>query len=251
MLLLSISVLWSGVDAVSAEAGSGFTAPEAGETLSGVVEVIGTAVHPAFLRYELAFREEAAPERGWIVFAEGGVPVVNSTLAVWDTTVGRDIGAPVFPDGRYQLRLRVVKTDYNYDEYFLTDLSVFNAGPTPTPTADETAIAATAAANNVAATLPPASAGGFQAPTPLPSLTPFPTLTPQATAVRPAVATVAGAGSEEGGLLGDLAQADAGRVSESFWLGVRLTAGVFGLFLGYLLLRALVRRLWRKAWRRE
>ena len=48
--------------------------------------------------------------------------MLNGPLAIWDTTVGREINAPVWPDGRYRLRLRVVRTDYNYDEYFVTDL---------------------------------------------------------------------------------------------------------------------------------
>ncbi|HUM70715.1 MAG TPA: hypothetical protein PLK31_17945, partial [Chloroflexota bacterium] len=99
------------VGRVTAQA-NGITAPAAGETLSGVVTVMGTAVHPEYLRYELAFLNEANQSAGWIVFAEGSQPVTNGVLAIWDTTIGQNVGAPVFPDGRYQLRLRVVKTDY-------------------------------------------------------------------------------------------------------------------------------------------
>ena len=253
LLFLSIGLLGSRGEPLHAQSGSGFTTPEPGDTLSGVVIVNGTAVHPDFLRYELAFLEEAALGRGWIVFAEGSAPVNDNTLAVWDTAVGQGISAPVFPDGRYQLRLRVVKTDYNYDEYFLTDLLIINSGPTPSPTPDETALAATGAANLLQPTLP--AAGGqnsFQQPTPLPSLTPFPTPTALATAARPtAVGGPADSMDEDSGLLQDLAAVETARVSAGFWQGVRLTAAIFGAFFAYLLLRMLLRRLWRVVWQQR
>ena len=72
-----------------------------------------------------------------MVFAEGDRPVVNGSLAIWDTTVGYPSN-PVFPDGVYHLRLRVVRQDYNYDEYFVNNLVVSNAmTPTPTETATQ------------------------------------------------------------------------------------------------------------------
>ena len=252
LLILSIILLSGRWQWVQGQGGSGFSTPEPGETLTGVVTVTGTAVHPEFLRYELAFSEESNPVRGWIVFAEGSAPVVNGTLAVWDTAVGQDIGAPVFPDGGYTLRLRVVKTDYNYDEYFLADLFLVNTGPTPTPTPDETALAVTAAANAAQPTLPAAGDSSFQQPTPLPSLTPFPTPTAQATAARPTA--VGGAVPEDGaggGLLDELAAADTDRVAQGFWQGVRSTGLLFAAFFAYLLLRTLLRRLWQIAWRRH
>jgi hypothetical protein len=225
---------------------SGITEPAGGDTVSGVVVVRGTAVHPDYLRYELAFLQESNPEAGWIVFAEGNQEVVNGTLAVWDTTVGRDIGAPIFPDGRYQLRLRVVKRDYNYDEYFVTNLTV--AGDQPTPTATQPA--ATAAAGQVEATsIAPEGTSSFQQPTPLPSLTPFPTPTPPAT--PPAVVS---AGPEEeggsGGVLGALAAVETSRFSRAFWRGAMLTGVIFAAMALYLLLRAAGRRLWRYTWTR-
>jgi len=229
---------------------NGINSPAAGETISGVVTVTGTAVDPNYLRYELAFLNEANPGAGWIVFAEGSQPVNNSTLAVWDTTVGQNVGASVFPDGRYQLRLRVVKTDYNYDEYFVRDLSISNAGPTPTPTPDETALAVTATAGEAGS--PQASesegdSGIFNPPTPLPSLTPFPTLTPQATPVS-LTSGVPTPTAVEGGVMGQLESVDTSQFGHAFWGGVRLTVLIFGLFAAYLLLRSVGRRLWRRYW---
>lgn len=243
--LLLTAVSRSG--AVLAQTGSGITAPAPGETIAGVVEVRGTAVHPEYLRYELAFANQATGS-DWIVFAEGSQPVVDGVLAVWDTTVGQAIGAPVFPDGRYQLRLRVVKTDFNYDEFFVTDLIIQNEGPTPTPTPDETAVGLTATA------VVPAQPSGsddssFQQPTPLPSLTPFPSPTPPPTAVggTPAAPQAVDA-ADEGGLLGQLEAVQTDRVGSAFWLGIRLTLGLFLIAAGYLLLRWAGRRLWHIYW---
>lgn len=239
------------VGRVTAQA-NGITAPAAGETLSGVVTVMGTAVHPEYLRYELAFLNEANQSAGWIVFAEGSQPVTNGVLAIWDTTIGQNVGAPVFPDGRYQLRLRVVKTDYNYDEYFVTNLTINNAGPTPTPTPDETALAVTTTAVSPGA---PGSTqqteGGtavFSPATPLPSLTPFPTPTPPATPQSLTGGLLPTATPGSGGVLGQLETVDTGQFGRAFWGGVRLTAVIFGLMAAYLLLRSLGRRLWRRFW---
>ena len=111
--------------AVSAQASNGITSPDSGEIVAGVVLVKGTAAHPNFLRYELAFRNFSRPGSDWIVFSQGDRQVISDTLAVWDTTVGREV-APIYPDGAYQLRLRVVRNDYNYDEFFVSDLIVLN-----------------------------------------------------------------------------------------------------------------------------
>lgn len=247
-LMLSFVVLMGQVPGTAAQTpDSGIREPADGDTVSGVVVVRGTAVHPDYLRYELAFLQESNPEAGWIVFAEGSQEVINGTLAVWDTTVGRDIGAPVFPDGRYQLRLRVVKLDYNYDEYFVTNLTVSSDQPTPTGTPSPTnpAPAAPVELTSIA----PEVTSSFQQPTPLPSLTPFPTPTPPATP-----AGIATAGPEEdggsGGVLGTLAAIETGRFSRAFWQGVLLTGAIFAVMVLYLLLRAAARRLWRLMWTR-
>ena len=232
-----------------AQAVAGFTQPVSGETVTGVVEVRGTAVHPDYLRYELAFLQQDVPGAEWIVFAEGAEPVSDGVLAVWNTTVGREIGAPVFPDGRYQLRLRIVKNDFNYDEYFVTDLIIQNEGPTPTPTPDETAVALTA--TSAAVTIVPTgnSESSFQQPTPLPSLTPFPTPTPPPTVVGGTPASPLSGGPEtSGGLLNQLEEVETSRVSTAFWLGIRLTAWLFMAAALYLLLRWGGRRLWHLSW---
>jgi hypothetical protein len=232
-----------------AQNSSGITSPASGETVVGVVEVRGTAVHPDYLRYELAFLQQDVPGAEWIVFAEGDEQVMDGVLAIWNSTVGREFNAPVFPDGRYQLRLRVVKTDYNYDEYYVSDLLIQNDGPTPTATPDEMAVSLTATA--AAAPLQPTGSTGnsFQQPTPLPSLTPFPTPTPPPTVVggtpTPSQSEI---DERDGGLLGQLEAAETNRVGAAFWLGIRITAVLFLLAALYYLLRLGGRRLWHIYW---
>ncbi len=253
LIWLALTFLALGVlrqpTAVFAQASSGITEPAPGETLSGIIEVRGTAVHPEYLRYELAFLRQGVPGAEWIVFAEGAEQVTNGVLAVWDTTVGRAVGSPVFPDGRYQLRLRVVKTDFNYNEYFVTDLVIQNDGPTPTPTPDETAVALTVTAAAIPAQPTGSSDSSFQQPTPLPSLTPFPTPTPPPTVVgaTPTALSIDD-GSGEGGLIGQLEAVETSQVGNAFLLGIRLTAGLFLAAGLYLLLRWVGRRVWHFYW---
>jgi hypothetical protein len=239
-----IWLLLTGREAAAQPSANGITAPEVDTEVSGVVTVQGTAVHPNFLRYELAFRREDGAETDWIVFAEGSQPVIDGTLAVWDTTVGRDIGAPVFPDGRYRLRLRVVRADYNYDEYYVSGLEVANgeaATPAETPRPVETA-----AATAVFITPTP----GQARPTPIPSLTPFPTLTPPPTVARPATAE-ATLTPPPRGVLPRLLAAPVGRIGRAFRLGIQVAVGIFLLFFAYLAARGVARRLWRAFWSRR
>jgi hypothetical protein len=228
-----------------AQAGNGVTSPAPGDTISGIVLVEGTAADPTFLRYELAFFYEGNPGAGWIVFAESDQPVVGGTLAVWDTTVGRNVGAPVFPDGVYQLRLRVVKADYNYNEYFASGIIVSNddATPTPTPGGESTAPAAT-----------PTSPGGpTQTALPLdilPTLTPFPTPSRPATPVNELAAADLnnndpGSSADEPGLIERVTSIDTTQFGRAFWQGTKISAYLFVALFAYLLLRSVWRRLWR------
>lgn len=222
--------------------GNGISDPPAGAVVSGVVIVRGTAAHSSFLRYELAFLNEGNTAAGWIVFADGDTPVRDGTLALWDTAVGRSTGAPVFPDGSYQLRLRVVRNDYNYDEYFVTGIVVSNDEPTPTPTPE-----------SVPTSLPVASAtpvsaedAGLAVPAVLPTLTPFPTPSPVPTVAGQTVLTVSEEdGDAPGGLLAEWQALDHSQFGRAFWRGAGVAAAAFGLLGLYLIVRHLVRLLWR------
>lgn len=229
-----------------AQGSNGISSPAPGDTVAGIVIIEGTAADPSFLRYELAFFYEGNPGAGWIVFAEGDQAVVGGTLAVWDTTVGGNVGAPVFPDGVYQLRLRVVKADYNYNEYFASGITVSNgdATPTATPGGEATPAAQT-----------PTSVGGpTQTAVPLdilPTLTPFPTPSRPAT---PAGGQAGAAGPTEGdggngdnepGLIERVTTIDTSQFGRAFWQGAMISAYLFAILAGYLLIRTVGRRLWR------
>jgi hypothetical protein len=223
---------------------NGITEPARNDVLTGIVLIRGSATDPDFLRYEVAFLREGGPADNWIVFAQGDQQVIDDTLAVWDTTVGLPTN-PVFPDGSYRLRLRVVRTDYNYDELFVAGVTVANGTVTPTGLAGNAVRNGTPVRPGVtvlAATLQ--SRSGV-----LPTLTPFPTPSPPATpenvSLGPGEAANGADSGRGGGLFGQLSSVDTGQFGRAFLMGVRLVAIAFGILAAYLLLRAILRRLWR------
>ena len=242
-VLLGLWGVWWWMTPVLAQvAGNGIQSPAAGDVVAGIVAIQGSAADPNFLRYELAFRRESPPGGDWIVFAESDTPVNNATLALWDTTVGRNANAPVFPDGVYQLRLRVVRQDYNYDEYFVASFTISNDTPTATPTITTTVTIAAA---------PPANATPLTIPLPetlpetLPSLTPFPSptllVTPANVVSLPSDRGQEGESASGGGLLGQIAGIDAARFPRAFWFGARATGLIFAVLGLYLAFRWLLR----------
>jgi LysM repeat protein len=101
---------------VQAQVTPGITAPSEGSTVSGEVAVMGTATIGNFNRYELHFRPVTADDSAYTFFDDGVEPVINGQLGVWET---RDLE----PD-TYILRLRVVRDDGNYAEYFASNITV-------------------------------------------------------------------------------------------------------------------------------
>lgn len=251
VLLALMAMTWLGIwfglpRAILAQSQNGITQPVTGDELSGVVVIEGTATHPGFLRYELAFFQEARPDNEWIVFAQGDQQVIGETLAVWDTTVGSGTN-PVFPDGRYQLRLRVVRSDYNYDEYYVRDLVIANETVTPSPTPGITTTLTAGAPTPLPATILAATVQASSGV--LPSLTPFPTPSPQATpedaVLGPAEQDVTSPPRRQG-LLVQLSSIDTGQFLRAFLLGARVVAFAFAALATYMLLRAAFRWLRRR-----
>ena len=198
--------------------------------------VRGTAVHPQFLRYELAFLQTFSPGSDWIVFAQGDQPVRDGTLAVWDTTVGQP-DSPVFPDGQYRLRLRVVREDHNYDEFFVSDLLITNLTATPSPTATLTTTLPLPTTLPGATELEATRRSGSGT---LPTLTPFPTPSPMPTvsagdlgAMEPTDGDV----NQPGGLLNQILEIETSRFGRAFWLGVGIVFILFAFLAAYVLLR--------------
>ena len=219
------------------------TSPQSGEAVRGSVQIIGSALHPAFQRYELYFTVE--PGENWVFIGEARTnPVSNGVLGTWET------GG--LPDGNYSLRLRVVRQDGNYDEGFARNIIVANTNPpTPTPAPTDTP------AFDAQATLPPpidSVVTPTPAATPTPALveqpeipTPTPRPSPTATPEQAseAVATDTGSSGSAGDVASSLTDAfETSSLQSSFVRGVSLAAAIFlavGVFFG---IRRLLTWLW-------
>lgn len=89
---------------------NGITAPAAGTSVSGLVEVEGVATHATFHKWQLDLLINGDENQAHFI-ALGEQPVETpSRLAQIDPTL--------FPNGNHKLRLRVVYLGLNYDEYF-------------------------------------------------------------------------------------------------------------------------------------
>jgi hypothetical protein len=100
--------------------------PADNATVQGVVQLIGSADHPAFQFYVIEVAPEPLTGDQWQFVGDSTTPVINGPMATWDTTV--------LPDGLYTLRLRVVRLDGNYSEAFSQQVTVSNAQSIPTNT---------------------------------------------------------------------------------------------------------------------
>lgn len=102
------------------------TSPTDGQALAGLVTITGSADHPEFARWELAYGPDPNPNDAWQPFASGQQQINNGTLGTWNTGV--------VADGGYMLRLRVVRKDSNYSEAVVRGLKVSNSAPLAPPT---------------------------------------------------------------------------------------------------------------------
>ncbi len=76
------------------------TTPGDAQDLTGLVSIEGTADHPAFLRYDLAFAHDPNPSDTWFPLGQPvSVRARQTSLGLWDTTA--------LTPGLYQVRLRV------------------------------------------------------------------------------------------------------------------------------------------------
>lgn len=147
------------------------TSPRDRAVVRDKVSIQGTATHPEFWKYEVAYGLEPNPGDQWILIgAVHETQVVDNVLETWDTTL--------LPDGNYSLRLRVVRRDGNYQEYFVREVAVANTQPTDTPTP-----AVTPTPTNTPTPLPPTPTIVIELPVP-PSPTPAP-LPTVAQVIRP------------------------------------------------------------------
>lgn len=216
------------------------TSPQSGQSVRGSVQITGSALHPAFDRYELYFTAE--PGENWVFIGDAKfASVSNGVLGTWET------GG--LPDGNYSLRVRVVRQDGNYDEGFARNVVVANTTP-PTPTPTDTP------AFDVEATLPP-PIEGVVTPTPPPTATPAaveqpdiptptprpsPTVTPEAQTAAADSSSDTPSASPDSPSLSDAVETSTLR--SSFVRGASLAGAIFlavGAFFG---VRRLLTWLW-------
>ncbi|MCB0189386.1 MAG: hypothetical protein KDE31_34180 [Caldilineaceae bacterium] len=228
-LLLLLGSLWN---AAPVTAQAGITAPSTGASVSGDVVIMGTAIIDPFQKYELHYKLEPSGDDAYIYFAGATTPVQNGQLGVWQ--------ASGLPAGTYSLRLRVVKVDGNYAEYFAANISV-NQGPqepTPTPTSSEPTPTPIPTATFTPAPQPTVAVG--QVNQPALDNPPTPTFTPEAVAVAPssengeqaAVTELAAINTDDestgGSLTRELGEAlSITRLRGQFFNGMRISAALF------------------------
>ena len=94
---------------VAAQSANGIQSPSAGRSVSGLMEISGTAAHASFRKWQLDLLLNGDEQQA-IFLAVGEEPVpARRTLATVDTSL--------YPPGEHALRLRVVHSNLNYDEY--------------------------------------------------------------------------------------------------------------------------------------
>lgn len=245
ILTLLAGLLWS--SPVSAQ--SGITSPSPGSAVSGDVIVQGTAVIDPFQKYELHYKLEPSGDDAYIYFFGGTTPVINGQLGVWQ--------AAGLPPGVYSLRLRVVKNDGNYAEFYIPNLSVNQGGAGAAPAGENTPEVTPTSTEPTPTPIPTATFTPAPQPTPVvgevaqPDLdipTPTPTIEAVAlvnpgnitgsTALTTDLAAVTGGGDESGGSVSrELGEAlSLNRLRGQFFNGMRISAalvlGVVALYGG-------------------
>jgi hypothetical protein len=106
------------------------TSPAPDEVLRGPVTITGKVDAPGFISAQLDFAYASNPTDTWFTIQAFSQPMVDSTLAVWDTTS--------ITDGDYVLRLRVSFGDGTFQEVTVP-IKVGNDLPVTTPTVEPTA----------------------------------------------------------------------------------------------------------------
>jgi hypothetical protein len=114
VLVLAAIMLLSLPLAAGAATANGITSPKDGATVSGKVDVMGYASDPDFQKWQL----DVLP---------GGDPNAAISLAVGNNPgeFSYTVDTTKFPNGDHALRLRVVRSDSNYNEY-VTKFSIAN-----------------------------------------------------------------------------------------------------------------------------
>jgi len=117
LLFVFTCVCLDGTAVQAASIGSGVVTPQANATVKGVVEITGIAQHDTFRKWQLDLLLDG--DENQTTFLAVGEQRLSEAglLSTLDTTL--------YPDGHHRLRLRVVHSNLNYDEYF-TSITINN-----------------------------------------------------------------------------------------------------------------------------
>jgi hypothetical protein len=114
--LRNLSVANAGRPVLAFTPPAGLSRPRSGGEVGGVVEFVGTVPAVDLLRWELAWSPGGAEQ--WRLLVSSAEPATDEVLARLDLNE--------LPNGVYDFRLRVVREDSNYSEYFARGLRVRN-----------------------------------------------------------------------------------------------------------------------------
>jgi hypothetical protein len=195
------------------------TQPEPDAAVRGTVQLVGSATHPQFQRYELYYAPFPVPgDNAWIFIGDAHFQQQPAGLLGTWATGG-------LPDGAYALKVRVVRQDGNYADSDPRRVIVANRRPVESPTP-----AVTQAPTEAPPTPLPAATVAIVAPTvqlPRGAITPTvqtrttPTPTPLSGEARPTPA------SSTGGLLDTQRLFDAAEKAATYTVGLFVVVGAF------------------------
>jgi hypothetical protein len=104
------------------------TQPQPDAAVRGVVQIVGSATHPQFQRYELYYAPFPVPsDNAWIFIGDAHFQQQPAGLLGTWATGG-------LSDGAYALKVRVVRADGNYQDSDPRRVLVANRRPIETPT---------------------------------------------------------------------------------------------------------------------
>ena len=247
LLLTCIALFWAGSPPVMLAAPAAqeprpvIAQPAQDAPVRGVVQIVGSATHPQFQRYELYYTPwPPASDQSWIFIGDAHFNQQQlGLLGTWDS---RSV-----TDGPYGLRVRVVKQDGNYldSEPRPVQVANFRQVESPTPEVAEataeplpTPVEEAVATPTVVVVVPTIEAASTVEPTPTP---------------EPAVTPILGSGSgSNAGQMG----AQPSRVTDQIFNPTRLvdvvkkaalyTAAAFVLIGAFFAVKALLVWLWLK-----
>jgi len=224
-----IALLATALPASAQQQNAVITAPSNGAQLTGVVQIMGTAAHGKFERYELAYSPQNADS--WQLIASVQNQINNGSLGTWDTAT--------LQPGVYRLRLRLFRDNNDPIDFVVNNLNIKQGTPTPAATLTP----------QPGPTIPPSPTRGAGGPTPTVMIVQPPTSTPQSAATPKPGASSASATS--GGTRGPSIHVNFASFGQSFCNGALYTGllfAIWGVVLGLREIGRWVLRLLRTAY---